>query len=102
MSTTSPHINDLRQHLLSTLASLRDRDNPMEPDRARAIAQVASVLVDSAKAETDYIKATGGVQDSSFLAGDTAPAISHQSATATGNALPTAHNPFPVTRHRIK
>ena len=34
---TTPHISSLREHLMGTLASLRDRDNPMEPDRARAI-----------------------------------------------------------------
>lgn len=56
---SNPHINELRQQLLDTLKDLRNRENPMEPDRARAIAQVATVLVDSAKAEIDYIKATG-------------------------------------------
>jgi hypothetical protein len=54
---STPHINQLRQHLLDTLADLRNRDQPMEPDRARAVAQVASVLVDSAKVEVDYLKA---------------------------------------------
>lgn len=90
---TTPHINDLRQHLMATLASLRDRDNPMEPDRARAIAQVATVLVDTAKVEVDYLKATG--QDrAGFL-----------EEPATVPALPaqvTAHNPFPTSvRHRL-
>ena len=37
-------ITDLREHLMDTLASLRDRDNPMDVDRARAVAQVAGVL----------------------------------------------------------
>lgn len=69
---TSPHINTLRAHLMETLASLRDRDNPMEPDRARAVAQVAGVLVDTARVEVDYIKATG--QDvSNFIDGMKAP-----------------------------
>lgn len=69
---TTPHINTLRTELLATLADLRNRDTPMEPDRARAIAQVASVLVDSAKVEVDYIKATN--QDtSSFIDGLKAP-----------------------------
>lgn len=94
---STPHINDLREHLMQTLASLRDRANPMEPDRARAVAQVASVLVDSAKVEVDYLKATG--QDrSGFLE---APA---QSMTAP-SALPSANNPFPgitaVRRHTL-
>lgn len=52
-------ITDMRQHLMDTLAALRNRENPMDVDRARAVAQVASVLVDSAKVEVDYIKATG-------------------------------------------
>jgi hypothetical protein len=69
---TTPHINILREHLMETLASLRDRENPMEPDRARAVAQVASVLVDTARVEVDYIKASG--QDvSNFIDGMKAP-----------------------------
>ena len=69
---SNPHINTLRAELLATLADLRNRDNPMEPDRARAIAQVASVLVDSAKVEVDYIKATGQ-DNSNFIDGLKAP-----------------------------
>lgn len=65
---TTPHMNTLREHLMGTLASLRDRENPMEPDRARAVAQVASVLVDTAKVEVDYLKVTN--QDvSNFIDG---------------------------------
>ena len=54
---------------------------------------VAGVLVDSAKVEVDYVKATG--QDrADFLEGP--PAYARLSGT------PTAHNPFPVSvRHRI-
>lgn len=64
--STAPHITQLRQHLLDTLADLRNRDNPMEPDRARAVAQVASVLVDTARVEVDFMKVTDQSQ-SSFL-----------------------------------
>lgn len=60
----------VRQHLLDTLADLRDRNNPMEVDRARAVADVARVLVDSAKVEVDYIKATAG-NGTPFLQPDT-------------------------------
>lgn len=60
-------ITDMREHLMQTLAALRDRENPMDVDRARAVAQVASVLVDSAKVEVDYIKATGAGGDSLFI-----------------------------------
>jgi hypothetical protein len=60
-------ITDMREHLMQTLASLPDRENPMDVDRARAVAQVAGVLVDSAKVEVDYIKATGASGDSLFI-----------------------------------
>ncbi|MDE2325346.1 MAG: hypothetical protein KGL51_11870 [Betaproteobacteria bacterium] len=61
-------ITDMREHLMKTLESLRDRENPMDVDRARAVAQVASVLVDSAKVEVEYIKATNAPGDSPFIA----------------------------------
>ncbi|MGB7422924.1 MAG: hypothetical protein WA917_13775 [Comamonas sp.] len=94
--TQSPHINTLREQLLATLADLRNREHPMEPDRARAVAQVAAVLVDSAKVEVDYIKATG--QDrAGFLEEPPAP------LPALHSDEPTAHNPFPsVRRHRLE
>lgn len=88
------HISDLREALMQTLAGLRDRENPMDVDRARAVAQVASVLVDSAKVEIDYIKATGADR-SDFLE---PPATYHQPAIQNGT--PTAHNPFPSVTHR--
>jgi hypothetical protein len=68
----APHINILRGHLLATLADLRNRENPMEPDRARAVAQVASVLVDTAKVEIDYLKITGH-DNSGFIDGAYSP-----------------------------
>lgn len=56
--TQRNHIDTVRDHLLETLTSLRDRQNPMDVDRARAIAEVATVLVNSAKVEVEYLKAT--------------------------------------------
>jgi hypothetical protein len=52
-------IEDLRNHLFATLEALRDEEKPMEIERAKAVAQVAQVIVDSAKVENDFIKATG-------------------------------------------
>lgn len=93
MSTTQPHINQLREHLMATLASLRDRENPMEPDRARAVAQVAGVLVDTARVEVDYLKATGQ---------DRAVFLEQPADLPQLGATPTAANPFPVSvRHRL-
>lgn len=86
---TNPHINQVRQSLLDTLADLRNREAPMDIERAKAVAQVAGVLVDTAKVENDYLKITG--QDSGqFLAQpDEAPGVHRIGA-------PTAHNPFPA------
>ena len=52
-------IEDLRNHLFETLEELRDKDKPMDIERAKAVAGVAQVIVDSAKAENDFIKLTG-------------------------------------------
>src|SRR4051812_41811670 len=48
-------IEDLRNHLFGTLASLRDTAAPMETERGRAIAEVARVIVDSAKVEVQHL-----------------------------------------------
>ena len=50
-------IEDLRNHLFVTLESLQDKENPMDIERAKAIATVAKVLVDSAKVEVDHLRA---------------------------------------------
>jgi hypothetical protein len=52
-------IDDLRSHLFATLADLRDPAKPMDIERAKAVAQVAGVIVESAKAENEFIKLTG-------------------------------------------
>ena len=96
MTTTNPHINQVRQSLLDTLADLRNRESPMDIERAKAVAHVAGVLVDTARVENEYLKITG--QDkSNFL--ETTPddvlGIPH-------SGVPAAHNPFPVVRHRLQ
>lgn len=63
-------IEDLRNHLFATLEGLLDEQNPMELDRARAVADVAQVLVNSAKVEVDFLKVTDSVQGSGFIPDD--------------------------------
>lgn len=84
------HIETVRQHLLDTLRDLRDRENPMDLDRAKTVAQVATVLVDSARAENEFLKITGGDR-SSFVGEQPHRALPVPSPT------PTPHNPFPVS-----
>ena len=93
---TSPHINQVRQSLLDTLADLRNREQPMDIERAKAVAQVASVLVDTAKVENEYLKITGQNR-SNFIETppDDVPRIN-------AGAGPSAHNPFPTSVvHRL-
>ena len=91
--TTTPHITQVRQALLDTLGDLRNREQPMDIERARAVASVASVLVDTAKVENDYLRLTG--QDRSAFLEEPKP--------APVLVAPTAHNPFPVSvSHRLE
>ena len=53
-------IHDLRNHLFATLEALQDSDNPMEIARAKAISDVAGKIIDSAKAENDFLKIMRG------------------------------------------
>ena len=53
-------MTDLRNHLFATLEALQDEDKPMDIDRAKAIADVGRVLVETAKVEVAFLDATGG------------------------------------------
>lgn len=98
---TTPHITQLRQHLFGALQDLRaiGRDEkPLDLDQVKARVSIASAikgmadtLVDTAKVEVEYLKATGAPR-SDFLEPPVPPAP----------ALPTPHNPFPVSaRHTL-
>ena len=62
----SNNIESLRQHLFETLAALKDKTNPMDIERAKAISDVAQVIINTAKVEVEYSKATGAL-GSQFL-----------------------------------
>lgn len=82
----SKTINDLRETLFETLRAIKD--GSMDLDKARAINEISKTVVDSAKVEVDYLRATGG-GESSFI----------DSAIGAGNLPPgiTA-----ITRHRLQ
>lgn len=67
MATNKNKIEDLRNHLFETLEALRNEEKPMELERAREIANVARVLVESAKVEVEFVKVTGAVRSTDFL-----------------------------------
>lgn len=53
-------LTDLRNHLFETLERLKDDEKPLaaEIDRAKAIADIARVIVDSAKVEVHFLEVT--------------------------------------------
>ena len=51
-------IEDLRDHLFEIIEMLKEGD--MELDKAKAIADIAQVIVNSAKVEVDFIKIVHG------------------------------------------
>ena len=59
-------IEDLRNHLFATLEALQDEDKPMDVARAKAIAEVAGVMIESAKTEVKFMEVTGA-QGSGFI-----------------------------------
>ncbi len=59
-------IDDLRNHLFATIEGLLDTEKPMEIARALAVKDVAQAIINSAKVEGDFVKATGA-QGTGFI-----------------------------------
>ncbi len=67
MTVPTNSIGELRNALFDTIRDLRKAEAPMEVDRGRAIAEVAQTVINSVKAETDFLRATGGTKGSGFI-----------------------------------
>ena len=65
MSEQKNDLDELREHLFATLRWVKD--GSMDIDRARAVVQVAGVLIDSARVEVDYARVTGETGGSTFI-----------------------------------
>ena len=81
----SHKIEDLRAHMFATLEALRDPKNPMEVERARAVAEVGRVIVDSAKVEVQAMEVAGAMEGTGFITLPGRPAAPTKPALA---ALP--------------
>jgi hypothetical protein len=82
-------IDDLRAELFATIRELRNKDAPLDIDRARAVSEVAQTIIASAKVEVEFARATGQEVASGFLPTDPKPAALPNGITG-------------VTRHKIK
>ena len=67
-------INDLREHLFATLEGLRNKDDPLDIDRAKAVAEVAQTIINSAKVEVEHMRVAGGPGTGFVAAQDALPA----------------------------
>jgi hypothetical protein len=93
----SYHISAVRQQLIDQMTALRSAKPgeklQEELTRSKGVSELAQVIVNSARVEVDYLKATGQRRTPGL---EVPP-------TYTAPSLPAAHNPFPsVTRHRLQ
>ena len=61
------NIVSLRDNLFKTLAALQVEDNPMDRGRARAISELSGRIIETARVEIDYMKATNAKRGSGFI-----------------------------------
>lgn len=98
-------INELRKHLFSALEGLSNKETPLDIDRAKAIADVSQTVINSVKAETEYLRVTGQANGSGFIRPESS--ISGQSSPdiATPPPVPSLTDQLAganVRTHRIK
>jgi hypothetical protein len=86
-------LDDLREHLFATLDALRDKEKPMEIERAKAISEVAAAVIDSAKAEVAYVKAMGLIYMTPFEPSAVRVAASSPSSFSRPRGMRALHRP---------
>ena len=60
-------ISDLRNHLFSVLEELTDPDSTYDIAKAKVVADVAQVIINSASVENQYLKIVGGSHGTGFI-----------------------------------
>lgn len=72
----SKSVDDLRAVLFETIAAVRSGDLPL--DKAKVVGELAQVIVNSAKAETEFVKANNGhARATGFLGSQDPPQLDH-------------------------
>ncbi len=80
----SDDITALRAELFATLRGLRDPNTPLDLERARAVADVAQTIINTAKVEVEFMRTTGRNAATGFLPQEAEPTkIGKPSSTAT-------------------
>jgi hypothetical protein len=63
-------ISDLRNHLFSVLEELTDSKSTYDIAKAKVVADIAQVIINSASVENHYLKIIGGSHGSGFIEED--------------------------------
>jgi hypothetical protein len=79
-------IEDLRETLFTVIESVQHKDNPMPIDQAKMVAELAQTIINTAKVEVDYLRATDEIKGSGFI-----------SANPRGKEIPE----HPLTRGKV-
>lgn len=98
MSTKT--MDDLRAHLFAALDGLRDKS--MDVSTAKAMCEVGQTIVNTAKAEADFARATGGRVISNLIPASEEAASPNVTRIATATATGVKEVEGNVTRHRLK
>lgn len=86
----------LREQLFASIKRLSaDLIDPKEIERAKAIADTAQVIVNTAKVEVDFLKATDGKGGSGFI--PLAPPAEH-----SGTTVVEKRRGVTVTQHKLR
>ena len=91
--------------LFDTLRGLRDRENPLEIERAEAVSGVAQTIINAAKLEIDYQRVSGNACSAGLLQGEepVGAGTTGTTRTATGSKTVTllGHGAT-ATTHRLR
>ncbi len=99
-------IDELRSTLFDTLQALRNKKDPMDIERARAVTDVAQVIVNTVKVEIDHMRLTNRTGSSFIPAAEAAnprlPGDIETVATAHGSKTITQlPGGATITRHKM-
>jgi len=96
------NIEELRTHLFDTLRAIKDKDHPMDIERAKAVCEVGQAIINTAKVEIDFARVTGANTGSKFLGTDAESQKPSGSRTPTGTKTVEQVPGATVTTHRLR
>lgn len=100
----SKNVTDLRNILFDAIEGVRA--GSLDLDKAKTINELSKTLVDTARAENDHVRYTGGVSSSEFMGSTNgAPALpgqTHKEATGNGIKTITQIPGATITQHKMR